>query len=70
VTSGTNETNFIQLADCGIHFSPQNLSERDQRNILGKIITKPLDKGEAVLRLSETTSIGPVRQYYRNQGRQ
>jgi hypothetical protein len=70
ITTGANETNFIQLADCGIHFSPQNLSEKDQKSILGKVITKSLEKGEAVLRLGETTSIGLVRQYYRDFGKQ
>ena len=70
ITTGANETNFTQLADCGIHFSPYNLSEKDQKAILGKVITKALEKGEAVLRLAETTSIGPVRQYYKDLGKQ
>lgn len=69
ITTGANETNFSQLADCGIHFSPQNLTEKDQKSILGKAITKSMEKGEAVLRLGETTSIGPVRQYYRDLGK-
>jgi hypothetical protein len=69
VTTGENETNFAELADCGIHFSPQILGEKDQKFILGKVITKTLCKGEAVLRLGESTVVGSVRQYYRDQGK-
>lgn len=38
LTQGTNETNFAQLAECGVHFSPQTLSVSDQKNVLGGVL--------------------------------
>jgi len=49
LTQGANETNFAQLAECGVYFSPQTLKESDQKKIFGKIINRNLEKGEAVL---------------------
>lgn len=67
-TTGAQGTNFADLSSCGIHFSPQLLNEREQKNILGKAITKQLEKGEAVLRLKGETIVGQARQYWRDRG--
>ncbi|WP_248320822.1 ATP-binding protein [Caballeronia sp. Sq4a] len=69
VTKGQNSTDFAQLADCGIHLSPQTLTESQQRMILGQTIHKKLGSGEGVLRLRGTTLTGPIRQYWRDAGR-
>ena len=47
---GTNETNFADLAECGVHFSPQTLSPADQKLILGSVIHQKFKKAEAALR--------------------
>jgi hypothetical protein len=49
LTQGTNETNFAQLAECGVPFSPQTLSAADQRNVLGGVITQKFKKAEVAL---------------------
>ncbi len=67
VTSGDQGTNFADLATCGIHFSPHLLNEKEQKSILGKIINRPLETGDAVLRLGSSTVIGQARQYWREQ---
>ncbi len=69
LTTGDNATDFAELADCGVHFSPQVLSEKQQRSILGQIFSKLLNKGEAVLRLHEKSKSGEVYQFYQNHGR-
>jgi hypothetical protein len=47
ITTGANATNFAELADCGIHFSIDALSDSDQRQILGSVLHRALKKGEA-----------------------
>ncbi|MGA2608689.1 MAG: hypothetical protein ABSH01_14690 [Terriglobia bacterium] len=69
LTTGTNETNFAELAECGVHFSPQTLSDSDQKMILGGIIRQKFDKGEAALRLQGKLIPGSARQYWRDLGR-
>ena len=68
VTSGTNATNFADLAACGIHFSPESLSPSQQRDILGRTNTNPLRPGEAVVRLRDSIKIGNARQFWREGG--
>jgi hypothetical protein len=68
ITKGQNTTDFAQLADCGIHLSPQTLTESQQRVILGQTVHKKLGPGEGVLRLRGTTITGPIRQYWRDAG--
>lgn len=58
---------FAELATAGIHFSPQTLTPKEQRDVLGIHVMKPLEKGESVLRLGKT-SIGAARQFWKNQG--
>jgi DNA sulfur modification protein DndE len=69
LTTGTHETNFAELAECGVHFSPQTLNDSDQKMILGGIIHQKFDKGEAVLRLQGKLITGPARQFWRDGGR-
>lgn len=68
LTKGANATDFAELADCGIHFSPQTLSENEQKKVLGQTLHKPLQKGEAVLRLSGKMYTGVARQLWKDNG--
>lgn len=65
VSSGVD---FAELASAGIHFSPQTLKPKEQKNILGATVTKTLEKGEAVLRLGGKTTSGGTRQFWRDMG--
>lgn len=69
LTTGTNETNFAELAECGIHFSPQSLSPTEQKLILGGLIPKNLKKAEAVVRLQGKLQIGMARQFWKDDGK-
>jgi hypothetical protein len=69
LTTGTNETKFAELAECGVHFSPQTLSDSDQKMILGSIVHEKLKKAQAVFRLNGATSVGNARQFWRDSGR-
>ncbi|MGH2508600.1 MAG: ATP-binding protein, partial [Ktedonobacteraceae bacterium] len=68
LTVGTNETNFAELAECGVHFSPQTLSDSDQKMILGGVIHQKFKKAEAALRLQGKLITGAARQYWRDGG--
>lgn len=68
LTAGANETNFAELAECGVHFSPQTLTNSQQKVILGGVIHQTLTKGEATLRLGGKLSTGGARQYWRDSG--
>jgi hypothetical protein len=69
LTTGANETNFAELAECGVHFSPQILSDSEQRMILGGVIHQKFVKAEAALRLQGKLVSGTARQYWRDEGR-
>jgi hypothetical protein len=69
LTAGANETNFAELAECGVHFSPQTLSDSDQKIILGGIIRQKFDKGEAALRLQGKLVTGVARQFWKDDGK-
>lgn len=69
LTTGTNETNFAELAECGVHFSPHTLSLVQQRAILGNVIHQKLQKGEAAFRLQGKLQIGQARQFWRDGGK-
>ena len=69
ITSGDNATNFAELAECGIHFSPNSLSESAQRRILGGVINRELKKAEGALRLQGKLMVGPARQFWRDGGK-
>jgi len=68
VTKGQNAVDFSELADCGVHLSPATLSESQQRQILGQVVNRKLSDGEGVIRLKGVTSVGHIRQYYRDNG--
>jgi hypothetical protein len=69
VTSGDNATNFAELAECGVHFSPHTLKESEQRKILGSVIHRELKKAEVALRLQGKLTTGAARQFWQNQGK-
>jgi hypothetical protein len=66
LTTGVNETNFAELAECGVHFSPQILSELEQKMILGGLVHQKFVKGEAALRLQGKLITGTARQFWRD----
>jgi hypothetical protein len=59
---------FAELATAGLHFSPQTLSTKEQKKILGGVIAKPLDKGESALCLGGRLKSGGCRQFWRDGG--
>lgn len=68
-TTGANETNFAELAECGIHFSPHTLTDAQQRMIIGNVIHSKLKKAEAALRLHGRLNQGMARQYWKDGGK-
>ncbi len=66
VTRGDKSVDFAELAECGIHFSPNTLSAVEQRRITGQVISKPLNKGEAVIKIQNKSFTGTARQYWRD----
>jgi len=69
VTTGDNATNFAELAECGVYFSPHTLSDSEQRKILGGVIHHDLKKAEAALRLQGKLTVGAARQFWRDEAR-
>jgi DNA sulphur modification protein DndE len=69
LTSGANETNFAELAECGVHFSPQTLTEPQQKMILGGVVHTRFKKAEAALRLQGKVITGMARQFWKDGGR-
>lgn len=59
---------FAELASAGLHFSPQTLSAKEQKQILGGVVPRQLEKGDAALRLAGKLTTGPARQFWRDQG--
>jgi len=68
LTTGANETNFAELAECGVHFSPHTLTDAQQRMILGGVIHTKLKKTEAALRLHGKLQTGFARQFWKDGG--
>ncbi len=69
ITSGNNATNFAELAECGVHFSPQTLSPADQKQILGGVVHQKFKKAEAALRLQGKLQTGMTRQFWKDGGK-
>ena len=69
LTTGTNETNFAELAECGVHFSPHTLSPADQKLILGGVTHQKFKKAEAALRLQGKMLTGMARQFWKDGGK-
>lgn len=69
LTTGTNETNFAELAECGVHFSPHTLGPADQKLILGGVVHQKFKKAEAALRLQGKLLTGVARQFWKDGGK-
>lgn len=69
LTAGTNETNFAELAECGVHFSPHTLTDAQQRTILGGVTHIRFKKAEAALRLQGKLLTGMSRQFWKDGGK-
>jgi len=69
LTTGSNETNFAELAECGVHFSPHTLTDPQQHMILGGVIHSKFRKAEAALRLQRKLITVVARQFWRDGGR-
>jgi hypothetical protein len=69
VTTGNNATNFAELAECGVHFSPQTLTDSQQRQVLGNVVHGKLKKTEAAQRHQGRVHTGMARQFWRDGGR-
>lgn len=65
ISSGVD---FAKQASVGVHFSPQMLSPKEQKELLGTSISKPLEKYEAVLRRGNKSTTGGTRQFWRDLG--
>lgn len=68
VTTGDHATNFAELAECGVHFSPHTLRDAQQRKVLGGAIRRELKKAEAALRLQGNLTVASARQFWKDQG--
>ena len=66
VTTGDHATNFAELAECGVHFSPHTLKDSEQRKVLGSVIRRELKKAEAALRLQGNLVTGAARQFWKD----
>lgn len=65
ISSGVD---FAELASAGIHFSPQTLNPKEQKQILGGLVAKQLNRGDAALRIAGALQIGLGRQFWRDKG--
>lgn len=59
---------FAELASAGIHFSPNTLKPKEQKQIVGSLISRTLEKGEAAVRLGGQTKISLTRQFWKESG--
>jgi len=69
ITTGSNATDFAELATCGVHFSPESLTEGEQRQILGGVMHQALRQSEAAVRLQNSLKIGLARQFWKDAGK-
>jgi DNA sulfur modification protein DndE len=67
-TKGDKAVDFAELAECGIHLTPQSLSPASQKRILGGTLSKTPDKGEAAIKHKGKLRIGKARQYWKDRG--
>lgn len=67
-TRGDKAVDFAELAECGIHLTPQTLTTAEQKRVLGAPLARDLQKGEAVVKLGGKLRIGKTRQYHRDRG--
>jgi len=70
VTGGEEGTNFAQLAECGVHFSPHTLSPADQKLVLGTVVHQQFKKAEAALcQRGKLQTTGLARQFWKDGGK-
>lgn len=67
-TRGDKAVDFAELAECGIHLTPQTLAPAEQKHVLGGVLPRNLQKGEAAMKLDGQLRIGRLRQYYQHSG--
>jgi hypothetical protein len=67
-TRGDKAVDFAELAECGIHLTPQTLTPTEQKRVLGGSLSRDLHKGEAAVKLGGKLKIGKTRQYHRDGG--
>lgn len=67
-TRGDKAVDFAELAECGIHLTPQTLPPSAQKRVLGGTLSKDLQKGEAAVKLGGKLRVGKVRQFHRDGG--
>lgn len=65
-TRGDKAVDFAELAECGIHLTPQSLPPTAQKRVLGAQLTRELQKGEAAVKIAGKMKIGRARQYWRD----
>lgn len=68
-TTGQHATDFSELAECGVHFSPHSLTDPQQRTVLGTTFRGHLAKAEAVMVGQSGLRHGPARQFWRDAGK-
>jgi DNA helicase HerA-like ATPase len=68
-TRGDKAVDFAELAECGIHLTPQTLTPAEQKRVLGSSLSRDLQKGEAVVKLGGKLKIGKARQFWNSEGR-
>lgn len=68
LTRGENATDFSELAECALHFSPQTLTDAQQRRILGSTFPRILKEGEVVMKRGGKLASGKARQFWRSKG--
>jgi len=68
LTKGDHATDFAELAECGLHFSPQTLTDTQKKKVLGATFSKQLQEGEVVIRQGGRLTVGKARQFWRNRG--
>lgn len=68
-TRGDKAVDFAELAECGIHLTPQTLAPAEQKRVLGGLLTRDLQKGEAAVKLTGKMKIGKARQFHRDKGK-
>ena len=69
ITSGSLATDFAELASCGVHFSPETLTQAQQKQVLAGLLTRHLDKGEAAMRFHGKLKTGQARQFWKDGGK-
>ena len=65
----SRSANFSKLASTAVHLSPETLKPHEQKEILGLPFKNPLGKGEGVLKTKVASETGPIRQFWRDEGK-